>query len=322
MLVVAPWPSRAGAQPLPLEEKLRKEAPEGWARYTAFWQTLQGGGTGERIQLPAQKVTVRNVGQWKQCEGYSLNISELYASGSYAGSVTGYNPQYRFALTRDSPEKPWVIKDYARRSPDDPPPPQYPIAGLYFANPVMQVTYVLKSPGFKLLNLATVPGEDGEYIRVTFSYSPQDKDEFLRGGWLDLDPSHDWVIRRGEVQIGDGARTSAKQTFHYEYKQGSGHHLVPTRDEMITRGTDGTTSFSSINRGTYDLHEQKEVPEREFTLSAFDLPEPPWYKPPRPRWYIWAAVGGFSLLLAAFVAWTFLRRPRTDVRPKSSDAAL
>ncbi|HZT82686.1 MAG TPA: hypothetical protein VFA26_20825, partial [Gemmataceae bacterium] len=61
----------------------------------------------------------------------------------------------------------------------------------------------------------------------------------------------------------------------------------------------------------FDLTERNDVPDSEFTLSAFGLPEPAELqgKPSRVRWYLWAGVAGICCLaLGAGFHWRSKRR--------------
>jgi hypothetical protein len=133
----------------------------------------------------------------------------------------------------------------------------------------------------------------------------------LRGGWIVFDPARYWVIRECQVQLqllpkSDKSPVSMEGKF--TYKEGKQEFPIMTR---IVRKWEGTLQGKRIQSETteeYDLVVRAEVPEREFTFSAFGLSEPPgveWTKPT--PWYIWAAAAGvLCLVLGAGFAW--LRR--------------
>jgi hypothetical protein len=298
-----------------LKRRLLQEAPQAWKNYQEFFQALQGNASGERRELTGNEknqITRRVVSHWKRCKGYSLLQQEAFSRGSYSGTVRGYNPQYKFMLARGSEQKPWVVQELTQRSPDDSEPPRDPPLGLFFGNPPGSLPYLFDSPDFKVVNVAPEGVQSEELVRMTFTYSPKDKaKERLRGGWIVLDHNHDWVIRRGEIELVFDAKTKVKQTFVEEYKEGSGHHPIPTKNSLkATVLEDGRITYEYEGVGTSNLYEQQFVPESEFTLSAFGLPEPAWLKPKNKRsWYLWAGLAGVLCLVSAGIVRWAKRRP-------------
>jgi hypothetical protein len=54
----------------------------------------------------------------------------------------------------------------------------------------------------------------------------------------------------------------------------------------------------------YEHRERPTVPETEFTLSAFGLPEHDWVRQQTTPWFIWFGVAGIAcLILAAGARW-------------------
>ncbi len=289
------------AQPSP-EARFRTDAPLGWRRYELFWQTLQGSSVGEVVDLVTGKRLVKGSSEFRRCEGHSRRQMDLYEGDRYTGTVTVFNPQYSFTLIRESEARPWVVKDLTRRSSDSPPPPGDPPVGLTFGNPIKSLPRGLESGELKVVSVKSVSEHDQEYVRVAFSYSPKkSKGSFLREGWLDLDPTHDWVIIKGETSWNPVQGNKVKQLFAMTYVDGSDHHPIPKELVTTTTGRNENGPIGNENRATFALYEAKSVPDSHFTLTAFGLPEPPWYNPPpQRRWYLWVGAAGIGCLLLGF----------------------
>jgi hypothetical protein len=278
-----------------LQKRFLAEAPQGWQHYLEFCRTLQGNSDGERRDNG--KLTQRMHFQGKQCAGNRLDQVEIFQSDSYSGSVSGNNTRYHFELARKNPDKPWVVVGIKLQEEKAPP---IPFAGLSLDKPGRFLPDLITSSEFELLSVTPERQGNEELVRVTFAYA-KEKDP-LRGGWFLLDPQHDWVIRKGQCDLVVEPRTTILYTIHHEYKQGSQLHPIITKaayrstareEQRLVYEYEITTNFS--------FFEQDSVPEREFTLSAFDLPEPLEVKPTRTRWYLWAAGAGLTCLLAGAI---------------------
>jgi len=75
-----------------------------------------------------------------------------------------------------------------------------------------------------------------------------------------------------------------------------------TTEWDCTRYKKPEEGFDSEMRREFNLKEA-DVPERDFTLSAFGLSEPGGVQRPT-RWYLWAAILGIGcLIVAALFFW-------------------
>jgi hypothetical protein len=112
----------------------------------------------------------------------------------------------------------------------------------------------------------------------------------LLGGWIVFDPERYWVIRECHVDLRphrDDPLSTLDGTF--EYKESRKGFPIPKR---IVRKWPHATYLQE-----FDLMEQADLQDKEFTLSAFGLPEPAEMEGRSPtRWYLWAAVAGMVCL--------------------------
>jgi hypothetical protein len=310
--------SAQGEDQSPLAKRLFKEAPRAWARYKDFYLTLEGKVRGEiRVRSREGKWQIKRVrASWKQFDSAVLDESETFEAGSWNGRVDGENSEYAFTLIRKSDSKPWVIQNVEKRdgvstevwnsrkeecqylslTPLGPPLP-----------------FVFLSKGFRCVRVEPESMNGEELVRLTFTYVLRDA-SLLKGGWVVLDPSQDWMIRRGEIEVGLGEKVegTAKWTLQYDYKEGSNHHPLMTRS--VVKGKfwqKGRLVVEKEYLHDLDMRERPSIPESEFTLSAYGLPEPHWARPKKTRrpWYLWLAVGGIACLaLGAGAGWYKRRR--------------
>lgn len=293
-------------QPAVAQKKFETEAPRGWEGFRNFYRTLQGSYSGETRDLTGETPTRRGGGHFKQCDGNTLEERED------RGVVWAKNSQYTFQLIRKSETTPWVIREISKRSADDLEKSKSqlypaPVGLLLNSHPPMDFDGLVTNPHFHFQPLeVTLERENGnELVRVKFSCSAADIQ--LRGGWVLLDPNQDWVIRKGELDLVNGETTS-KTTQQTEFRAGSNGHPVPTKDFWSGIYKQGERVVGHVEvEDVYDLHEQKNVPESEFTLSAYGFPEPSWIEQKKTRWYLWFALAG-GVCLAAGAAWRWRKR--------------
>jgi hypothetical protein len=158
----------------------------------------------------------------------------------------------------------------------------------------------MQSPGFKLLEVARAEDEGPGYVRMRFNLSDSEEDKkglALRGGWVLLDSKHDWVVRKAQLQrLPEGKPTEL--TIENDFKDGSeGNPIITRARQYSIRKVNGKFVYSYEIVANFDLHEQVSVPEHEFMLSAYGLPEPYGSEPAPTRWYLWVGLAGFICLM-------------------------
>jgi hypothetical protein len=192
--------------------------------------------------------------------------------------------------------------------------------GLHLFEPRVGLPELYQSAGFQLIDVSPEGGDKSEaLVRVTFRYTPKDpSNDWQRSGVVVLDPSRDWVIRRTELeeeqQVGK-VKVTGKYTGRIDYKESGEQHVIKseTRHRIWNNGAlvNEITLLSEIER-----RPRKSIPESEFTLSAFGLPEPHWARPKSKPWYLWFAIAGLVCLsLGAGVAFVKRRRAARALKP-------
>jgi len=253
-----------------------------------------------------QKFRFLSNGQFLRAEHLGME-----STGSFAYVV---NPRYGFCVGRDSDKDPFQIKDI--RKPDDD-----AIRGeiqnfalgwirAAFGDGVgFQAMLADSKIVIKRVTASRVAGE--ELVRVEFESNPQRIGEFpWRKGSVTLAPDQLWGFRQYDVS-GVWGTEKGKFTGVVEYGQKieglpslCGIHLTKTSESPKYAG--GSEELET----TFTKWVHRDVPEQEFTLTSFGLPEiadPPkasstWHQS---QWFIVAA-----LCLAAAVGLHLTRRSR------------
>jgi hypothetical protein len=300
-------------------DRFSKEAPEQWAKYRARASRLQGSWSYvvSSIVSPNQKrLRVKRYQELKQRNGCALYLEQKFVEGEKEDGgawLESVNPSYGFELHRSTPDGPWAVSQFGKDlwSQASINTPSWWVEEvttlpyrIWDMGPALQV--MVKEAGFTVKQVTPVSRDGRQFAGVEFAYQPADPSVIpLRGGWVLFDPDRYWVTRGFELQT-DWSRagsTSAKGTDEasLEYVEaGDGFpilkQIVYTR-QIPTRGNH--TEF----RYEYDLREA-DVPESDFTLSAFGFPEPVGIGKEPTRWYIWVAVAAVvCLALAGFFRW-------------------
>ena len=236
----------------------------------------------------------------------------------------GSNSNYAFTLYRETQDKPWAILETTNDLSE-----KLPYLSM-FPTPGQLVDFILDLPvtcgtinkdlkpfltDYSELSINQVSPviKDGRtLVRVDFDLLPQDPKMILRGGWFLYDPEHFWVIRAYEVQVEflRSAGTSSKGTIKatYDYQDDSAELPLLKKTLKNIKVFDVPPSELEYVQ-EYDIREL-ELPEKDFTLSAFGLPEPLNSPKPRPRWYWWTALAGGVLIVASIGTGLWLRRRR------------
>jgi hypothetical protein len=141
---------------------------------------------------------------------------------------------------------------------------------------------MIKSPDFKVSRVTKEAGGGGS-IKVEFDYEPRDPgpNDYVRSGWVVLDPSRYWLVRKAEVKVRycDAGGVNAITN---EIDDKVMPFPVVTRQVQKESVTDGKRSVVNKVVHECELH-PVEKDDAQYTLSAFGLPEPfptpsPWQK--------------------------------------------
>lgn len=163
---------------------------------------------------------------------------------------------------------------------------------------------------FRLLEPNKIAKEKGKAPSILFEYSGMlGKNNFTVSQEIWFDPEKHWGQERIEDRYeGKEGKYQGTVEIHYKGKLEAfakpAEHIVSGK--MVQKS--GETSNSKLV-GTYNLWLDDSVPDADFTLSAFGLPEPKgivWDRPSHS--WLWIGLAGIGILTLGFVFHRFLRR--------------
>jgi hypothetical protein len=306
------------------KERFFAEAPKRWVDYLHFAHSLQVTETANRFQGADRSPMISVCTQYKQTKGASMYVSyrEFFGPNKSEAVAEGFNPSYSFKLKRPNPHSGWVITQLnvlGQTSTFSDEQRQLQESLLQDVCDCLRLDNLwlptlIHDQAFKIT--AVKPQEiDGlPVVRFDFDYPKPDKDYphkgamHIKGGWMVIDPEHDWILRDYLVHTSRPENYFIRKTF--QIRQGTNNHPIITHftSEVVSKGE---KPFESIGKGEWETVEQSDVPLEEFTLSAFGLPEPPGTQAHGSRLHLWIALVGIVCLgIAALIRWQ-IRRTRT-----------
>lgn len=320
------------------KDRFRLEAPGQWEQYRLVGgKRLQGSRQTTSIDLTAGgREFIRDRYEFKHNDTCASFLFQPLLGKDKTGKLYVMNSQYGFQLRRISPDGPWALAGIDLNLDDgfdlDPYPPDFSGMAVMVDRPLTfsgiheRLPDLVKDPDFKVNNVGSLSRGGAEWVRVDFTSRPKllQPHEInnkqiragwnpLRGGWVLLDPQRYWIIREYDVQVEWQDGSTSTWATSYAYKDGRDGFPILSRVVLREKGRDVKGSpVENEHSYEYDLVEQEDLPEKEFTLSAFGLPEPvgvTWSKPT--PWYLWLGLaGGVCLVLGVGFRWLKKRAAR------------
>lgn len=305
------------------QKRFVKEASSAWDQYEARAKRLQGSLSLAFVPLtPEKRVETQRHAEFKQRDGCALCLYQSLVERQKeqrTGELWIVNPRYGFELRRQSPTGPWAISQVDTDLSDELPFPspkeevdRWSRCPFSFGHVFRGLGVISRDPTFTLKQVTSTVREGREWAKVEFACSPQGNPRVPSvTGWVVFDPEHYWVIREYDVQmewpaLPGTSKVAVEATHEYEIT-GDGFPLVK---RIMARYKNPSKSYESEHTYEFDLREA-DVPESEFTLSAFGFPEHPGAPKAPTRWYVWAA---FAAIICLGLAVLFRRLARRAER--------
>jgi hypothetical protein len=315
ILATSAWNENdAWAQVSPWRERFETEAPGKWASYETLASRLQGKVSITKIDRAAGgRVLDRKEWELKQRPPCALYVSQNHEPARDGKAVVA-NSSYAFILGRISPNSPWVLTNLQTDIKDgvtvDTPAPNDRVLRAVCHHLTIFNRFIpdlVKQQEFHLGNIA-VESHGGEgLVKVEFDYRPKDtQNNPIRSGWMLLDPEHYWTLREYKVRaewpdangtIAANVACTIDDTGFPILKRYNRHHIA----------TSSKVDHEYLY--DYDLAAEKRVPEHEFTLSAFGLPEPEGVR--RLHAFLWVTGAGALCLALSIVLRRVVGRARS-----------
>lgn len=287
--------------------RFESEAPAAWEAYRQASRFAQGVYHFEdRAEEPPDRQEVEQKVN-ETCRLIRVNhVTEGYSE------VLAENPRYSFRL-RSGRGGEWVLTELNMADRADTDPARElrtrldawrtsADGAIRIGSNAKLLTEVLSAPGTRITAVTPKSNAGAELVEVRFE-TRQASERDIAGGTLLLDPARNWLPVQATAFIRE-KQVSGSHTTDYEY--GPGPAFQPRRGvqkhEYTLTGEAEPMRYTRTWEGEFQIPAR--LPDsREFTLSAFGLPEPvgvTWERPtPRYVWFLTAAAGcgllGFAL---------------------------
>ena len=283
------------------KERLFKEGPPAWEAWRQFNKHLEGVvrvtefGTATVVNPTYGPVKPPETTDWlfKFNGDWALQekgrVIETTEHGSPenprpAGVAIAISSKYGFSVKRQTDDSPWLIggvvtRNYKNlRAEFDEGVLEYVEAPWVFLG--YPLPTLIDAPGFKLRGCEAAPRDGRELCKISFDYTPTPERPkwigTMRGAWLLLDPDQHWAIQAWEIP--EYVFTTRKGKKISETVSGSNvygkvSHGFPLLREARHRTT-GTEGYTDENAVFTRLAYRDSIPEAEFGLAQYGLPEP------------------------------------------------
>src|SRR5579871_6474939 len=262
------------------------EVIEKWKAYESFSHGLQGTERSERIANGEPRESILRIKQNREC----ALIIEPYNRDPSLLSCTLVNPHYRATITLSKSDPPNVVLQKYTPLPSDsenlsPFDIVYMRASrhFYYAG-ATRLRQAVSDPSFIVTKVAKEIQNGRELVRVDHSYNyvsrMGSRESHARAhGTLWFDPSRYWCIHRSktstEITTGDERRAEiARELVCETIDHPSGFPILKSVTERVnTNNYKSNKRLDVTTKSDYDLEVNDNVPDSDFTLSAFGLPE-------------------------------------------------
>ena len=298
-----------------LIQRLRNEAPQRWAdldRFTSrvcgrctvrYWLAEPGQTGRPAIIRRTEEILYRRNGNWALLhKKYRLVDEDGSLKRQYQG-VGGVNSRYSFALFRETPEQEWRLSSVGSSNPTE-------VLNSYsmsmFVAPHLfrdeeRFDDFFQRRDIQVTKAAWVNEGDRRLARITFRYRKKPG----RSHVLYFDPSRYWILTKARSEGLNGGDVRYKE--HLEFEEIDGFPVL-TRAVLKTRERGWPAGRWYVVEAEHRDVRTADLPEYEFSVSAFGLPEiHPAIKQPVPMWQWLALIAVVAAIIAVLARWLMFR---------------
>lgn len=291
------------------EDVIRK-----WKEFESFSRSIQGT---KRVTITTSQnkslIYSNSYKQNRECalfSGARTNVTGVLPNKWW----TLVNPRYVAEIKTDNsdPDKVTLL-NYEPNAVMDPSGTGLPAFDLIFSEVAPHFSYehtrlsqLVTRDSFKIKKISRTSRDGYDLMQIDFNFDDK-KQGIQSSGSLYLDPNHCWCIRR--ISESHVTMLNGKPLFKSQrdvdcqiVNHPSGLPLIKSV-HIQSHGYSGKKKNGATYKAEYEWEINDHVPNSEFTLTTFGLPEPvgvTWEKPT--PWYLWflAAAGGCFVLAILF----------------------
>jgi hypothetical protein len=230
---------------------------------------------------------------------------EEVARTKFSEKVYGMNSRYAFQIARHEPEDKFVLAHLGPAGPVV--EGQFPGLAKYLLrhvrSPAHRIVEWLANPSISIRELEPDERAGKVWVRLRFHYHDRTGQYCDSEGEIWFDPSRSWTVQEARV-------TSATQVneLRIDFMDSSDGFPIPVRLVSRLRSPDMPEGEWSISEAIYRDFKRVELPEHQFAVSAYGLPEiDPAIKRPWPVW-LWCILLSVVAALAMLLFRWFARR--------------
>ena len=307
------------AQDAALADRFFNEAPLQWEAYRKRIEQFHG--TVINKMSVGDRLVNHMRFEYRSNASCRLSVEQSLLESDPVGTVSGYNRIYSFSLLRKSENRPWVVTNYTPRTQEETSSEVRetnfrftPLRRLIRAYSV-ELSELIRKPTFRLLRVAAIEHEGDACMRIEFDNwhelesNAKDFDP-VQSGVLLLDPHRYWCLRGCELRT---RHSDAVALIKEEVQLRDPSEKVPVPKRIISVNDQKRSTGERLQVETvmeFDLFEPSRLPrDKEFSLSAFGLPEPLGVSWSRTPWYLWVGLAGILFLLVG-AGFYWLKRRR------------
>jgi hypothetical protein len=304
-ICVGTW-SRAESDSALLWQKLSVEGPPAWHCLEQHFGRVEG--TGKRTQVSERTGKTNAVRKETIIE---FKINGVNQEALFRGVTTGaeqvmcVNSKYNFTLARGTPDRNFSITAFQDGPPvstDSPLISTEDLVEVYFEQFLKapwvidgrSLDRIINGRGFHLIGIESIGSTHAPLVQVRFSYQPTDMHEApFTDAFVTLRPDANWSIRHYEYSLNDGRLIG-------DIDYGGTMEGIPTLSKVSLRAESAQHQPISHTIFEFERLVPSVVPEANFTLTAFGLPELSESEPSR-RWFLLLNVGVICLVVAVWI---------------------
>lgn len=297
-----------------VEEQFLREYPAAADRLDAMTRSVTG--TGKVVSRRFDGTETRDEVSLSRRPGYYLYVRTRpsVVSGTKLEStlVMCQTPTHWFRLTREAPTQPYsldALKEGAYRTLEQ--QESFYVGRFVDLGKIesVKVSDLIKMKGFRITGADEVDRGDERVVEIRFILA---NDEMpIRQGRLVLAPRWDWALMEYEIIPESKEGGNLRLTRTMEYRRRDDSAIVPTKVTLIDTLEVQGEAKSDTTVMTFEDLNYSTPPERQFSLSAFNVPEISLRPKPRSSFFslrnpiLWA---GLVVSVASFAALGVLRK--------------